>query len=61
MMMKDPEVIADASSASFLTFTENLKLHQEVTFLKEVFPRKFPGIKTIPTTETEMKSLIHYL
>jgi hypothetical protein len=35
-------------------------LHQEVgdnviSFLREAFPRKFSGIKTIPTTETEIK------
>jgi hypothetical protein len=45
---------------TFLTITENLNLHQEVrgdaiSFLKEAFPRKFPGINTIPTTETEQK------
>jgi hypothetical protein len=40
-------------------------LHQEVrsddaiSFLKEAFPRKSPGIKTIPTTELEIKSIIH--
>jgi hypothetical protein len=39
-------------------------LHQEVrgdaiSFLEDAFPRKFPGIKTIPTTETEIKSIIH--
>jgi hypothetical protein len=32
-----------------------------ISFLKEAFPRKFPGIKTIPTTETEVKSIIHSL
>jgi hypothetical protein len=46
--------------------TENLNLHQEVrgdtiSFLEDAFPRKFPGIKTIPTTETEIKSIIHSL
>jgi hypothetical protein len=30
-------------------------------FLKKAFPRKFPGIKTIPTTKTEIKSIIHSL
>jgi hypothetical protein len=29
------------------------------SFLKEAFPKKFPGIKTIPTTETGIKSIIH--
>jgi hypothetical protein len=37
-------------------------LHQEaggdaISFLKDAFPRKFPGIKPIPTTETEIKSI----
>jgi hypothetical protein len=41
-------------------------LHQQargdaISFLKDAFPRKFPGIKTIPTTETELKSIIHSL
>jgi hypothetical protein len=30
-------------------------------FLKKAFPRKFPGIKTIPTTETAIESIIHSL
>jgi hypothetical protein len=64
--VKDPEVIADAFNIFFLTITENLNLHQEVrgdaiSFLKQAFPRKFPGIKTISTTETEIKSIIHSL
>jgi hypothetical protein len=50
----------------FLTIAQNLNLHQEVrgdaiSNLKLVFLRKFPGIKTIPTTETEIKSIIHSL
>jgi hypothetical protein len=58
----DPEVIADDFNTFFLAITENLNLHQEVrgdaiSFLKEAFPRKFTGIKTIPTTETEMESI----
>jgi hypothetical protein len=41
-----------------------LKLHQAgkedaVTFLKDSFPRKFPAIKLIPTTEAEIKNIIH--
>jgi hypothetical protein len=49
-----------------LQTTENLSLHQEesgdvISFLKKAFPRKFPGIKTIPTNETEIKSIIHSL
>jgi hypothetical protein len=46
----------------FLTITESLNLHKveredAVSFLKAAFP----GIKIIPTTETEMKSIIHSL
>jgi hypothetical protein len=45
-----------------LRITENLSLHQEeidvISFLKKAFPRKFPGIKTIPTTKTAIKSII---
>jgi hypothetical protein len=48
-----------------LQSTKNLSLHQEesyvISFLKKAFPRKFPGMKTIPTTETEIKSIIHSL
>jgi hypothetical protein len=41
-------------------------LHQEVrgdaiSFLEDSFPTKFPGIKIIPTTETQIKSIIHSL
>jgi hypothetical protein len=62
--VRDPEVIADALRTFFLTITENLNLHREVkndaiSFLKEAFPRKYPGIKTILTIETEIKSIVH--
>jgi hypothetical protein len=30
-----------------------------ILFLKKAFPREFPGIKIIPTTETEIKSIMH--
>jgi hypothetical protein len=58
------EMIADAFNTFFLTITENLNLNQEargdaISFLKDAFPRTFPGIKTISTTETEIKSIIH--
>jgi hypothetical protein len=64
--VKEPEVISDAVNALILTTSENLNLHQEVrgdaiSFLKQAFPRKFPGIKIILTTETEIKSIIHSL
>jgi hypothetical protein len=64
--VKDPEVIVDAFNNFFLRIIEHLNLHQEVrgaaiSFLKRAFPRKSPGIKTIPTTEIEIKSIIHSL
>jgi hypothetical protein len=54
------------STLFFLTITENLNLNQEmrdyaISFLKEEFPRKFAGIKTIPTTETETMNITHSL
>jgi hypothetical protein len=50
----------------FLTITKNLNFHQDVrgdaiSFLKEEFSRTFPGIKIIPTTETEIRSITHSL
>jgi hypothetical protein len=32
-----------------------------ISFLKEAFPRKFPSIKSIPTTQTEIGNTIHSL
>jgi hypothetical protein len=32
-----------------------------ISFLIRAFPRKFPGSKTISTTETEIKSIIQSL
>jgi hypothetical protein len=32
-----------------------------ISFLKEAFPIKFPGVKTIPTTETEINCIIQSL
>jgi hypothetical protein len=62
--VEDPGEIADAFNTSFLTITENLNLHHEtgdnvISFLREAYPRIFPGIKTIPTTGTEIKTIIH--
>jgi hypothetical protein len=63
--INDPQIIAYAFNTFFLQITENLSLHQEecgdvISFLKNAFfPIKFPGIKTIPTTKTEIKSIIH--
>jgi hypothetical protein len=33
----------------------------DISFLRDAFLRKFPGIKTIPTTQTEVKSMLHFL
>jgi hypothetical protein len=64
--VKDLKIIANAVNKFFLTITENLNLHQElrgddISFLEDASARKFPGIKTIPITETEIKSLIQFL
>jgi hypothetical protein len=32
-----------------------------ISFLKNAFPVKFPGIKIIPATETELISIIRFL
>jgi hypothetical protein len=53
----------DTSTTLFLTTAGNLNLSQEVrgnaiSFLRKAYPRKFPGFKMIPTTETEIKSII---
>jgi hypothetical protein len=58
--VRDPEEIADAFNTHSLTITDKLGLYQEVrgdaiSFLRGGIPRKFPGIKTIPTAETEIK------
>jgi sarcosine oxidase/L-pipecolate oxidase len=46
----------------FLSIAENLNLHQvgkEIQlFLKNAFPCKFHGIKIVPTSEAEIKSII---
>jgi hypothetical protein len=64
--VKDSEVIAEAFNTFLLTITENLNFHQEergddISFLKEAFPIKLPGVKIISTTETEIKSKIESL
>jgi hypothetical protein len=50
----------------FLTTAENLNLHQEVrsdaiSFLREAYCRIFHGIRAIPATQVEIKSIIHSL
>jgi hypothetical protein len=63
--VKDPVTVANAFNIFFLTITEGLKLQVRneypISFLKDAFPVKFPDIKIIPTTETEIKSIIHSL
>jgi hypothetical protein len=64
--VKDPETLANAFNSFSLTITESLNLHQlgredAISFLKDAFPIKFPVLKIIPTTETEIKSIIHSL
>jgi hypothetical protein len=64
--VKDPATVANAFNNFFLTTTEILNLHQAgskdaVLFLKAEFSIKFPGIKIISTTETEIKNIIHSL
>jgi hypothetical protein len=64
--VKDPKTIANAFNTFFLTITENPNLQQKVrsdaiSFIEDAFPRKFPSIKTVPTTQTEIKSIIHSL
>jgi hypothetical protein len=63
--VKDPVTVADAFNIFILTITEGLKLEvrneDPISFLKDAFHVKFPAIKIIPTTETEIKSIIHSL
>jgi hypothetical protein len=58
--------VANATNTFFLTITVGLKLQQmrnedAVSFLKYAFPVKFPDMKIIPTSESEIKSIIHSL
>jgi hypothetical protein len=46
------------------TGTDNLSLHlggreYALSLLKDAFPDRFHSIKIVPTTETEIKSIIH--
>jgi hypothetical protein len=61
--MTDPENIGDVFNSFFLSSAENLNLHQvgkveSVSFLKDLFPCKFHGIKIVPTVESEIKMII---
>jgi hypothetical protein len=58
--VKDPETVANAFNIFFLTITESLNLHKmgkedAISILKYAFPVKFPNIKIIPITQTEIK------
>jgi hypothetical protein len=64
--VKDPGKVAVAFSNFFLTSTETLNTHKvgkedAISLLKDSFPRKFPALKLIATTETEIKSIIQSL
>jgi hypothetical protein len=61
--MKDPEKVADVINSFFLSIAENLNQHQvqkedPITFSKDSFLCNFHGIKTVPISEAEIKSII---
>jgi hypothetical protein len=61
--IKAPEKVADVFNSFFLSTAENINLHQvgkedPISFLEDAFPCKFHGIKTVPTSEAEIKSII---
>jgi hypothetical protein len=58
--VKDPQILASAFNTFFLTVAGNLNLHQggreyALSLLKDALPERFPGIKIIQTTESEIK------
>jgi hypothetical protein len=62
----DPRIVANAFNTFFLSLAENLNLHQggreyAHSLLKDAFPGVFPSTNIIPTTETEIGSVIHSL
>jgi hypothetical protein len=62
----DPKIVANAFNTFFLVVAENLNLHQEgkeyaLSLLKHAFPEGFPSINIIPTTKTDIQSIIHSL
>ena len=64
--LKDPTNMAKAFNNFIITITEKLNIQQiqqgdAISILKDSFPRNIPSIKIIPITETEMKSVIHFL
>jgi hypothetical protein len=61
--IKDPEKVANVFSSFFLSVAENLNVRQvgkedPISFLKDAFPCKLHGIKIVPTSEAEIKSII---
>jgi hypothetical protein len=61
--IKYAEKVADVFNSFFLSFGENLNLHQvgeydPIYFIKHAFPCKFHGIKVVPTYDAEIKSII---
>jgi hypothetical protein len=59
----DPENLAAVFNSFFLPVAENLNLHQvgredPISFLKDMFSCRFHGVKIIPTSKAEIKSII---
>jgi hypothetical protein len=62
--IKDPEKVADVFNSFFLSIAENLNLdlvwkEDPIYFLKAAFPCEFHGIKIVPTSEAEIKSIMY--
>jgi hypothetical protein len=60
---KIKDKVAEVFNSFFLSNAENLNLYQVVkedpiSFLKDAFPCKFHGIKILPTSKAEIKSII---
>jgi hypothetical protein len=60
--IEDPEKVADIFNSFFLSTAENLNLYQvgkeePISFITGAFPCKFHGIKIVPTSEAEIKSI----
>jgi hypothetical protein len=64
--LTDLKNVANAFNTFFLTISEQLNIQQvengdAVLFLEDSFPGNFPSMTTIPITEAEIKSVIHFL
>jgi hypothetical protein len=62
--LKDPTDMANSFYNFFVTITDKLNIQQiqqgdAISILKDSFPRNIPSIKIIPTTDAEIKSIIH--